>query len=82
MKHFTLLPPSFDSGNKQYLDAVEHVLKTAKKHNIAPGIHVADAAQAQKRIKEGFQFLAIASDAGFMMAGAVAGLKVMGLTAT
>ena len=73
------LPPSFDSTNKQYLDAVEHVLKTAKKHNIAPGIHVADAAQAQKRIKEGFQFLALASDAGFMMAKAKEVTNALGI---
>ena len=73
------LPPSFDSTNKQYLDAVEHVLKTAKKHNIAPGIHVADAPQAQKRIKEGFHFLALASDAGFMMAKAKEVTNALGI---
>jgi hypothetical protein len=43
---------------------------TAKKNNIASGIHVVDAAQAQRRAKEGFQFIAVASDAGFMMAKA------------
>lgn len=63
-------PPTFDSGNKQYTDAVEHVLKTAKKHGVAAGLHVVDAAQAQRRIGEGFQFVAVGSEAGMMMAKA------------
>jgi 4-hydroxy-2-oxoheptanedioate aldolase len=62
------LPPSFDSDNKQFTAAVEHIRVTAKKHGVASGIHVADAAQAQRRAKEGFQFIAVASDAGFLMA--------------
>jgi 4-hydroxy-2-oxoheptanedioate aldolase len=64
------LPPTFDSDNKQFNDAVEHIRVTAKKHGVASGIHVVDAAQAQRRANEGFQFIAMASDAGFMMAKA------------
>ena len=63
-------PPTFDSGNKQYLDAVDHIYKTAKRHNLAAGIHVVDAAQAQRRRSEGFQFIAVGSEAGMMMAKA------------
>ena len=74
-------PPTFDSGNKQYCDAVEHILKTAQTNKIAAGIHVADAAQAQRRIKEGFQFIALASDAGFMMAKAKEITSALGLGA-
>ena len=72
-------PPAFDSGNKQYCDAVEHIRVTAKKHGIASGIHVADAAQAQRRMKEGFQFIAVASDAGFMMAKAKEVTNALGI---
>ena len=43
-----------------------------QKHGVASGIHVADAAQAQRRAQEGFQFIAVASDAGFLMAKAKA----------
>src|SRR6266545_4682216 len=53
--------PVFDSGDKQFTDAVAHVLKTARKYNVAPGIHVLDAAAAHRRIAEGFQFIAITS---------------------
>ena len=64
------LPPMFDSTNQQFTDAVEHIRVTAQKHGVASGIHVVDPAQARRRVKEGFQFIAVASDAGFMMAKA------------
>jgi 4-hydroxy-2-oxoheptanedioate aldolase len=63
-------PPNFDSAHQQFNEAVSHILNTARKHKLAAGIHVVDAAQAQRRIKEGFQFIAVASEAGMMMAKA------------
>ena len=33
-------PPAFDSEHKEFVDAVAHVLKTARSYGIAPGIHV------------------------------------------
>ena len=59
--------PAFDSEHKEFVDAVEHILKTARKHGVAPGIHVADTAAAKRRLEEGFQFVAVASEAGFML---------------
>ena len=64
------LPPNFESDHKEFNDGVKHIRETAKKHGLAPGIHCADVAQAQRRAKEGFQFIAISSEAGFMMAKA------------
>jgi len=60
-------PPAFDSEHKAFVDAVQHVLKTARKYGIAPGMHALDAEGARKRIAAGFQFIAIASEAGFML---------------
>jgi 4-hydroxy-2-oxoheptanedioate aldolase len=60
-------PPAFDSEHKEFVDAVAHILKTARKNNIAAGIHVIDAAAAQRRVAQGFQFIAVASEAGFML---------------
>jgi len=71
--------PVFDSDDKQFTDAVAHVLKTAKKHGVAPGIHVLDAAAAQRRIDEGFQFIAITSEAGMMLTKAGEIAKTLGL---
>ena len=75
------LPPMFDSTHKQFNDAVEHIRVTAKKHGVASGIHVVDAAQAQRRAKEGFQFIAVASDAGFLMAKTKEVTSALGLGA-
>jgi len=71
--------PAFDSDDRQFNDAVEHVLQTAKKHGIAAGIHVIDAAAAQRRLAQGFQFIAITSEAGMMLAKAGEVAKTLGL---
>lgn len=63
-------PPGFDSDDPEFVAAVDLVLKTARKNGIAPGIHVLDAAAAQRRIAEGFQFIAVTSEAGMMLAKA------------
>jgi 4-hydroxy-2-oxoheptanedioate aldolase len=73
------LPPNFESDDKQFNDAIAHILKTAQKNKIAPGIHVADVTQAQRRIKDGFQFIAVASEAGMMMAKAREMTTALGL---
>ena len=74
--------PTFDSEHKEYVDALQHILKTAKKHGIAPGIHVADAATAQRRLADGFQFVAVASEAGFMLSKAQEITGALGIKTT
>src|SRR5262245_23681924 len=74
--------PMFDSDDKQYTEDVARVLKTARKFGVAPGIHVMDAAAAQRRIAEGFQFIAITSEAGMMLAKAAEIAKTLGLGAS
>jgi 4-hydroxy-2-oxoheptanedioate aldolase len=73
-------PPGFDSDNKQFTDAVAHILNTAKKNKIAAGIHVPDVAHAQRRIREGFQFIAVASETGMMLAKAKEVATALGLS--
>ncbi len=75
------LPPAFESDHQQFIDAVAHIRATAGKHGLAPGIHVAEVAQAQRRAREGFQFIALASDAGFMMAKAREFTSALGIAA-
>lgn len=74
--------PVFDSEDPQFVQAVEHILTTAQKHGVAPGIHVADAAAAEKRKRQGFQFIAIASEAAMMLgkAGEITGHLGLGGT--
>jgi 4-hydroxy-2-oxoheptanedioate aldolase len=71
--------PAFDSEHKAFFDAVQHVLKTARKHGVAGGMHTLDAAGARKRIFDGFQFIAVASEAGFMLSKAQEVLRDLGI---
>ncbi len=67
--------PVFESDDKEFNDAVDHVLATAKKRGVAAGIHVVTPEAGQRRIAQGFQFIAIGSEAGMMLskAGELAG---------
>lgn len=62
--------PVFDTDNRQFVEAIAHVRETARKNKIASGIHVVDVAAAKRRIAEGFQFIAVASDAGMLLSKA------------
>ena len=82
LHHSMCKPPCFDSEDPQFVQALDHVLKTARKYGIAAGIHVADAEAAQRRIAEGFQFIAVASEAGMMLSKAQEIAKTLGISAT
>ena len=73
--------PAFDSDLPAFNDALARILASAKKHGVAPGIHVADAAQAKRRIAEGWQFIAISSEVGMMLSHAAQIVKDLGLGA-
>jgi 4-hydroxy-2-oxoheptanedioate aldolase len=72
-------PPCFDSDDQEFVQAVEHILKAAGRHGVAPGIHVLDGAAAKRRLDEGFQFIAVASEAGMMAARACETLASLGM---
>jgi 4-hydroxy-2-oxoheptanedioate aldolase len=74
-------PPAFESDDPDFTGALAHILKMARKHGVAPGLHVADAAAAQRRLAEGFQFIAIASEAGMMLSKAQEVARALGLSA-
>jgi 4-hydroxy-2-oxoheptanedioate aldolase len=79
LHHSMGCPPSFESTHPEFIQAMEHLLKLGKKHNIAAGIHVADAEAAARRIKQGFQFIAVASETGLMLSKAGEVCKALGL---
>jgi 4-hydroxy-2-oxoheptanedioate aldolase len=64
------LKPEMEPKDPSYTAAVRHVLETAKKQGVAPGIHVRSAEAANRRIAEGFQFIALSSDLNLMLAAA------------
>jgi len=51
-------------------EAMEHILKTCKKYGVAPGLHTGSADEANARIEEGWQFIAITSELKMMLNGA------------
>lgn len=73
--------PAFESDDQEFTDALGHILKVCRKHGIAPGIHVADEAAALRRTAEGFQFIAIASEAGMMLSKAQSVARAVGIEA-
>lgn len=74
-------PPQFESDHPEFVEALKHILKTARKYGVAPGIHVSDAAAAKRRIAEGFQFIAVASETGMMLDKAQEVANTLGLGA-
>ena len=61
-------PPSAEATK----EAMDHILATCKKHGVAPGLHTGSADEANARIEEGWQFIAIASELKMMLNGAAA----------
>jgi 4-hydroxy-2-oxoheptanedioate aldolase len=59
--------------------ALKHVLATCKKHGVAPGIHVGSAEEANVRIAEGWQFIAVQSELKMMLDGAARIVQTLGV---
>jgi 4-hydroxy-2-oxoheptanedioate aldolase len=59
-------PPSADATR----EAMAHILATCKKHKVAPGVHCFSPQEAQARIDEGWQFIAVTSELRMMLDGA------------
>ncbi|RKY05157.1 2-dehydro-3-deoxyglucarate aldolase, partial [Candidatus Poribacteria bacterium] len=51
-------------------EAIQAVLRAAKNKGVAPGIHVFSAEDANRRIEQGFLFIAVSSDVGFLTSAA------------
>ena len=67
--------PKMETDLPQFVEALAHIVKTAEKYGVAAGIHTANHEACGRRLAEGFRFMAIASDARFMVAGAQAELS-------
>ncbi|MBV9544379.1 MAG: 2-dehydro-3-deoxyglucarate aldolase, partial [Chloroflexi bacterium] len=58
-----------ESDSPRLVEAIKHVRGTAAKYGVAPGIHCSGAGGVARRIAEGFQFCAMASELKYMLAG-------------
>jgi 4-hydroxy-2-oxoheptanedioate aldolase len=72
-------PPVFESAAPEFVQALDRLLAAGKKHKVPGGIHVIDAAAAQRRIAQGFQFIAVTSEAGMMLSKAAEITKALNL---
>lgn len=59
--------PSMWSEAPIFKEGMAHILNTCKKHGVGAGIHCSDAKAVSDRIAEGYQWLALASEARFML---------------
>ena len=58
--------PAMDSNDPEFIAALKRVRETAVACNLAPGIHVANPEAALRRVSEGWKFIAVSSELGFM----------------
>jgi len=62
--------PAMETDDPEFVEALRHLRETALRCGIAPGIHTADVSAASRRIKEGWQFIAVASELALMTTAA------------
>lgn len=58
----------------QFEAVLARILAACRRHGVTPGLHCADAAEAQRRAAEGWRFLAVGSELRMMLDGAAAAL--------
>ena len=65
-------PDGTPPGKPQMEDVLQRILATAKRHGVPCGLHVQTPADALRRAKEGWQFIAVASELKMMLDGVAA----------
>jgi 4-hydroxy-2-oxoheptanedioate aldolase len=61
--------PGMESDEPQFIGALQRICSVAHENGVAPGIHTANHEACNRRVAQGFRFMAVASDARFMVAG-------------
>ncbi|MDP6448844.1 MAG: aldolase/citrate lyase family protein [Dehalococcoidales bacterium] len=69
------LKPGLDNTNPKHVAAVSRILASGKKHGVAGGIQVGSAEAVNERITQGFQFIALTGDDGFLRSAALAAVN-------
>ncbi|HLT17814.1 MAG TPA: aldolase/citrate lyase family protein [Thermomicrobiales bacterium] len=69
-----------ESDHPQVVEAIDHILKTAQKVGVAPGIHTSGVKGMNMRIEQGFQYLALASESRYMVAALTDALEQINWT--
>ena len=66
-----------ESDEPRLVEAIQHVRDACVRNGVAPGVHCSNAAGVNRRIEEGFRFLAMASELRYMLGGLRADLAAV-----
>jgi 4-hydroxy-2-oxoheptanedioate aldolase len=64
--------PAMETDDPQFVEALRVIRETAVRHGVAPGLHTGSADAAARRLAEGWRFIAVSSELGYMQQGAKA----------
>jgi 4-hydroxy-2-oxoheptanedioate aldolase len=70
------LNPSIYSAESAFLDALERIKASAKRHHIASGIMSSDGVAAAECVRQGFQVVTVITDITSMISGATQNLQL------
>lgn len=71
---------SLETDIPEVVDAIRQIREACVRNGVAPGIHTTGAAAVQRRIGEGFQFCAMASELRYMIGGLAGDLATLDWT--
>lgn len=71
------LAPSLDPPHKEYEEAIQAILRSARKHGVAPGVHTPGPEAVNRRLAEGWLMVGCTSDLYHLTAGAKAALAAI-----
>jgi 4-hydroxy-2-oxoheptanedioate aldolase len=71
------LGPVGNGDHPLHMATMDKILTTCKRHGVPVGTHTGGLADSRRRLKEGFNFVTLGSDGGFMMQAASADLAAV-----
>jgi 4-hydroxy-2-oxoheptanedioate aldolase len=64
------MQPTGDNNEPQHVATVQKILERCKAHKVAAGIHTSSVEYSQRYLRDGFNFVTLGTDSGFMMRAA------------
>ena len=69
------LRPVGDFDEPTHIEAVNRIFETCRAHNVAAGIHTSSMKYTQRYVEQGFQFVTLGADSGWMARSAFQDLR-------